>query len=313
MKTSERGFVLVCVLWVLAILIVLVVGFQRRAMMEARAARFTLDHMQAMEMARGAVARGIVEARNKGTIDGLYKQGGRTSMKQRWAHTVDMLQENAYFTEPAEEFKDEKCKYILRDEESLICINAADENLLKNIDGLSLTAVRKIMARRMGDRDRAEPPQPFQTLEEVREIEGIRDKDWFGDEKNVGLQDILTCWGDGKININTASADVLKCIPDVHANAIDAIIGYRVGSDGELGTDDDQDFATMNQIAEATGIGGESLIPIQQHCKVDSQFFTIKGMATRRQGKVVATCVATIVMNEGSTYVMKWREEFLDS
>jgi type II secretory pathway component PulK len=127
------------------------------------------------------------------------------------------------------------------------------------------------------------------------------------------LQDILTCWGDGKINVNTASADVLKCIPDLKGGAVDAIVGYRAGPDGELGTDDDKDFADMRQIGEVLGIAGESLIPIQQYCKVDSYYYTIKGIATRRQGKVAATCVATILMEEGNTYVIKWREEFLDS
>ncbi len=313
MKTQERGFVLVCVLWVLAILMVLVIGFQRRAMMETRASRFTLDHMEAMELARGAVARGIVEARNKGSIDALYKLGGRTSMRQKWAHTMDMFEENKYFTEPKEDFNDEKCSYVLRDEQSLICINAADETVLRNLEGLNVTAVRKIMARRNGDRDANEPPQPFQALEEVREIEGVRDKDWFGDEKHIGLKDILTLWGDGRVNINTASANVLKSIPDMNEAMVDAIVGYRAGPDGELGTDDDKDFANIHQVADALGADAKSMAPIMQFCTVDSVYYTITGKATRRQGKVVAVCVATISMLEGETTVLKWREEFLDS
>ena len=104
---GDRGFVLVCVLWILAILTVIAVGFQRRAMMDARAAVFTLDHTRAMFMSRGAVARGIVELRNKAVIDEINKQPGRTSYSQKWAHTVDMLQEKGYYALPEEDASDE--------------------------------------------------------------------------------------------------------------------------------------------------------------------------------------------------------------
>jgi type II secretory pathway component PulK len=312
-KRSECGFVLVSVLWIRAILTVIAVGFQRRAMMDARAAMFTLDHSKAMFMARGAVARGIVEIRNKAVIDALYKQGGRTSFGQRWANTMDMLQEKAYFSDEGEDAKDDLCRYIIRDEESLVSVNAADENTLNKLEGLDLSVVRKVMRRRTGNRDENEVPQPFQTVEEIREMEGVSDKDWFGTDKKVGLRDLLTCWGTGQINVNTASAAVLKCIPELRDNVVNAIVAYRQGPDGELGTEDDQDFANVQEIAEKTGISGESLAPIQRYCKVDSQFFTIRGIATRRQGKVVATCVATVMVEGASALVIKWREEFVDS
>src|SRR5690606_17628980 len=54
-RQSERGFVLVIVLWVLAILTVISVGFGRRSVLDRRAAAFTLDKTQAMMLARGAV------------------------------------------------------------------------------------------------------------------------------------------------------------------------------------------------------------------------------------------------------------------
>jgi len=312
-KRSESGFVLVSVLWILAILTVIAVGFQRRAMMDARAAMFTLDHSKAMFMARGAVERGIVEIRNKAVIDALYKQAGRTSLGQRWTNTTDMLRERAYFSDPGTDAKDDLCRYVIRDEQSLISINAVDEDLLKKLEGLDLSVVRKIMRRRVGDRSANELPQPFQTVEEIREMEGVSDKDWFGTDKKVGLRDLLTCWGTGRINVNTASAAVLKCIPELRDNIVDAIVAYRQGPDGELGTGDDQDFANLGEIAEKTGISGESLAPIQQYCTVDSQFFTIRGIATRRQGKVMATCVATVMVGGPSAFVIKWREEFVDS
>ena len=313
MRRGREGFVLVTVLWVLAILTVISVGFQRRALLDARAAQFTLDHAQAMFLARGAVERGLVEIRNKAVIDALYKQAGRTSRAQHWAHPIDMLKEGAYYTAPGEDYADEICQYQIRDEDSLICINAADENVLNNIEGLSLAVVRKIMRRRMGDLDAKEPPQPFQAIEELRNIKEIQPKAWFGDEKQVGLRELLTCWGDGHININTASREVLECIPDLNEDIIRAIINFRTGPDGELGTEDDQDFPTLGDVGPMSGTSGEALGPLQQYCKVDSQYFTIRGVATRRHGKVLATCVATVVLDPPNAWIIKWREEFLES
>jgi type II secretory pathway component PulK len=313
MRPSERGFVLVCVLWILAILTVITIGFGRRAMLDARAAAFTLDHTQAMFMARGAVTRGMVELRNKAVIETLYQRMGRTSFTQRWANTLDMLAEDAYYAKPDEDSEKEICRYVIRDEQSLICINNAPEEILDRIEGLSKAAIRKIISRRTGGDDDREPPRPFQTIEEVRELEGIKMKNWYGTEDQAGLRDLLTCWGDSHININTALPDALKCIPDLHDDVIDAIIQYRMGPDGQLGTADDLDFAAIGQIAEKTGVAGESLGPLQQYCTVDSQFFTITGIATRRQGKVTATCCATVLIQGSEAMIIKWREEFLES
>ena len=169
------------------------------------------------------------------------------------------------------------------------------------------------MKRRLGDPDAKEMPQPFQTIEELREVGDVKDRDWFGEEKKAGLKDLLTCWGDGKININTASGAVLKCIPHLRGNAIGAILAYRAGSDGKLYTEDDQDFKSLEDLSEKTDISGDALATLQQHCKVDSQFFTITGVATLRQGKVIASCVATVMVEGPSAMVIKWREEIVES
>jgi general secretion pathway protein K len=311
---EKRGFVLVVVLWLLAILTVIAIGFQRRSVMEARAAAFTLDHSKAMFLARGAVARGVIEVRNKGAIDALYKQSGRTGYSQQWTKTKDMFAEGSYYTVPeGDEYKEEICKYVIRDEESRVSVNSAPEDMLKEVKSLSLEAVRHIMKRRMGDADAKEPAQPFQTIEELREAADIKDKDWFGSGRKAPLKDIITCWGDGKLNVNTASADVLASVPGLRSNAVSAIVDYRAGQDRKLCTEDDLDFESFDDLRERTGVTGDALNALQQYCKLDSQFFTITGIATLRQGKVVATCVATVVIDEGATTVMKWREEIVES
>lgn len=318
----NAGFVLVTVLWVLAILSLIAVGFGRRAMMDRKATTYTLDHDRAMFRARGAVERGIAELRNKAVIDALYTQAGRTSYSQRWARPMDLLSEAGYFGKGAGEKggdgkKDDTsrdvCEYNIRDEESLICINSVDETFLTGLKLLTPAAIRKIMRRRLGDKETNEAGQGFQTIEELRTIEGIKDDEWFGDDETPGLKDLITCWGDGKININTAKPEVLSAIPDLSEGAVDSILAYRSGDDGELFTEDDRDFADLNTISTQAEISNDDLQPVFQYCKVDSQFFTIWGVATLRQGKVHASCVATVLVQPPNATVIKWREEFLES
>jgi len=312
-RRAERGFVLVCVLWVLAILTVITLGFGRRAMLDRRAAAYALDHTKAMYMARGAVARGVVELRNKAIMDALSQIEGRTSFRQPWAQPVNLLEKEDYFDEAnKEEFKDDICEYRIRDECGLISINRAPDEILEEIDALNRTTIRKINARRLGDRHARQAPQPFQTIEELRYLEGIDEDDWFGTDRAPGLRDLLTCWGDGLININTASAAVLECIPEVRKRTIDALIDYRMGPDGELCTSDDADFKTLDDVRVELGLGADSLQELRQYCKVSSGLFTITGTATRRQGKVRATCVATVAISGPKAGIIKWREEFLD-
>jgi general secretion pathway protein K len=48
-----------------------------------------------------------------------------------------------------------------------------------------------------------------------------------------GLRDVLTPYSNGKINVNTADANVLTCIPGVDATAAQNIIGFR-SSEGDV-------------------------------------------------------------------------------
>ena len=311
--TAERGFVLVCVLWVLAILTVITLGFGRRAMLDRRAATYALDHTKAMAMARGAVERGVVELRNKAVMDALSHLEARTSFRQPWAKPVNMLEKENYFDDAnKEEFEDDICEYRIRDECGLISINRAPDEILEEVDALNRTTIRKINARRLGDRNARQDPQPFQTIEELRFFDGIDEDDWFGTDRTPGLRAQLTCWGDERININTATAAVLECIPELRKRTIDALIDYRMGPDGELCTSDDGDFKDLDEVRVELGLGADSLQTLRQYCKVDSGLFTITGTATRRQGKVRATCVATVAIGGSNAVIIKWREEFLD-
>lgn len=313
---ADSGFVLVCVLWVVAIMTVITLGFGRRSLLEAMAARYTLDNVKAMHMARGAVNRGIVELRNKAVYDYLQDVPDRTSYAQQWSRPKNLLapgeEGTQYFSETEdEEFEGDMCGYAIQDEESRVSLSRAPDELLDEVPGITRGIMRKINYRRRGNLAKGENPQPFQTIEELRFMDGVSDEDWFGDEDDPGLRDLLSCFGDGKINVNTAPEEVLECVPRL-GRVARAIVDYRRGEDGELFTEDDKDFKSLEDVADKTRLSGRAQEALNKYCKVSSRFFTITGTATRRQGKIRATCTATVMVTGSNARLIKWREELLE-
>jgi type II secretory pathway component PulK len=306
---GERGFVLVIVLWILAILTVISVGFGRRAVLDRRAAAYTLDKTQATFLARGAAERGIIELRNKATIDAYLEQGGHTGFEQQWNKAVNLFEEEGYYEqENAEAFADDICRYVIVDESAKININSAPIEVLEEIEALRRPQLRRISQRRGLGEPGEDPPQRFLAIEEIRYIEGIDDEAWYGSSRSPGLKDLLTCYSDGRINVNTAPRAVLECIPDLSESVIDAIITYRQGPDGELGTSDDRSFTTLEEVMHKAELGSDVLPILSKYCSVDSRFFTVKGYATRRQGKVQGLCEAVVEIMGDTAMVIQWRE-----
>jgi general secretion pathway protein K len=77
-----------------------------------------------------------------------------------------------------------------------------------------------------------------------------------------GLTNIFTPFSSGKININTADANVLQMIPGVDAAMADAIIKQRAGPDGVDGTEDDIPFQNVGQLAAITGFNPGNLCDV---------------------------------------------------
>lgn len=309
---EDRGFVLICVLWVLAILTVITISMNRRALLDLRAATYSLDHAKAMMMARGAVRRGMVEIGNKPVVDWYNREDGATGLGQAWARPGDMLEKQRYYAQPAGAGQGrEKCLYTIEDEERRISINATDERVLSKLDGFEGADVREIARRRETVLQGDGSAGSFLTVEELRYmLDGLTDKEWLGEGKKPALRGQLTCWGTGQINVNTASRAVLGCIPDLDSADIDAILQYRRGQDGQLGTDDDLSVIDFQVLADKAKMSPGAIEPLSRYCTTVSTCFTIHGVATLRQGKIRAHCQA--VVDEGLN-VIQWREEPIGS
>ena len=93
-----------------------------------------------------------------------------------------------------------------------------------------------------------------------------------------GLQDVFTPFGSGKININTADANVLQLIPGVDTTTAADIIKWRSGPDGSEGTEDDTPFQNPNQL-QAAGIPAQAVQQMQPYIATKSTTFEVHVIA----------------------------------
>jgi general secretion pathway protein K len=109
-----------------------------------------------------------------------------------------------------------------------------------------------------------------------------------------GLKDVFTPFSSGRININTADANVLQLIPGVDTNAAAAIIQQRAGPDGVEGTEDDTPFQNVGQLS-AAGVNASQL---NQLCTVRSSTFEVH--VTAQIGGYSREYIAVLYRNSGT-------------
>lgn len=93
-------------------------------------------------------------------------------------------------------------------------------------------------------------------------------------EITVGLTNLFTPLSDGKINLNTASAEVLQLVPGVTREAAEGIVGARAGQDdgtGLLGPY--RSVAQVQRVPQVTPIMSQML---QQFCDIRSRTFEVQ-------------------------------------
>lgn len=139
--------------------------------------------------------------------------------------------------------KDKEIRYGLTDEESKINIALVTPNILNNlfeiIGGLTNEQAKELTK----DVVEYRKDRGFYFLSEVLLVKNF-DKELY--EK---IKDKITIFGDGKVNINTASKDVLKCF-GVNDILAEKIIVYRKGLDGKEGTEDDAVFPSESLVID---------------------------------------------------------------
>jgi len=89
-----------------------------------------------------------------------------------------------------------------------------------------------------------------------------------------GLKDLFMPFSAGRININTADANVLQLLPAVDPNVAATILQIRAGPDGADGTEDDTPFKSVNELTTA-GINSSIVAELNRYATVRSSVFQV--------------------------------------
>jgi general secretion pathway protein K len=89
---------------------------------------------------------------------------------------------------------------------------------------------------------------PFEFLEELLLVRGVTRELFYGTEESHGISRYLSTYGEGKININTAPALVLRALSDrIDQDLAEEMIAYRM--------DEDNDLSDVNWYKRVPGMG----------------------------------------------------------
>jgi general secretion pathway protein K len=92
----------------------------------------------------------------------------------------------------------------------------------------------------------------------------------------VGLTNLFTPLSIGKININTASAEVLQLIPGVDAMIAEAIVGGRAGESDPSAPGLMGPYRSVNEVSRMPNIPREIVGQLSQFCDVRSRTFQVE-------------------------------------
>jgi general secretion pathway protein K len=109
-----------------------------------------------------------------------------------------------------------------------------------------------------------------------------------------GLINLFTALSSGKINVNTADANVLQLIPGVDESTAENIIKLRSGPDGVDGTEDDTPYKDPGTALQSAGANPQGA----QFCTVRSSVFEVH--VTAQVGTYSREYIAVLFRNSGT-------------
>jgi general secretion pathway protein K len=153
---------------------------------------------------------------------------------------------------------------------------------------------------------------PLDVVNELLLIKGFSDRlvyggpaDKEGDPPYRGIAQSLTTWGDGRINVNTASRDVLMTLPGMDDLLVSAILEQRKGPDGETGTRDDG-FENVDEFMAIAGID-----PAVRDKVTTSERKYIRVVSIGEVGGVRSGIWSVLLGEQSGVVPVFWREELM--
>jgi type II secretory pathway component PulK len=140
----------------------------------------------------------------------------------------------------------------------------------------------------------APPNRPLRRLEELPRIVG------FTDDIATAIAPYVTVWGDGRLNVNTASERVLAAFPGIGAQGASTVIGQR----GEQGVG--SVVALRDRLSQGGGVLPQ-LVGVPQRLLVVSRGW-VEGHPLTHETQVVLQPQGVLPGQVPDLYVVAWEE-----
>jgi len=341
-RENQRGAILILALWTVVFLSVFAAKVGMRVRQRATVLARLESRSQAHYIAEAGIKKAVAALRadlkqNKGLYSAYgkyYRHNNPDKFKK--IEIEDDFSEVSYFH--TQQLGDSRKRYGFVDEERKININTADRwtliRLIQQVAALDEDKAKGIAEAIIDWREIGEtratgfysddyysnlqyPYKPknmdFEVIDELLLVRGI-DEDVY-----ERLRPFVTIYGNGQVNINTASPETLLAI-GLDKDLIEKIFLVRRGLDGVEDTVDDYIFYKTYDIAsEMKGFVKLKLMEMKRidylndagMIKTNSFYYQIQSEGILNQKKDIATI--TCVYNAEEDQVEYWRENYANN
>lgn len=333
----DRGAVLILVLIVFSGLSLMAFGLTHRVRLDLKAEQYRAEQLQAYHLALAGIRRAAVELeadaneidhraepwalRTSLSAEGFFaaEQGGIAGGDAQYAVSDEEGRLNVNVTSPAGwlklpgvtrevvdailDWQDEDDQPSAQGAESPAYRQLVEPCVAKNADLMmvcELACVMNVTHRLLTGED-----GNGNGLLEANEDDGLAT--WPADDADgrldFGLLDYFTTYGDGKVNLNTATREVLGALPGLSKQAPEAVVDYRDGPNRLPGDLDDRPFTKIEDLLEVPGLREVDVSVLSEVGRLTSDHFRITCEGRSRHG---ATCrlVAALRRAKGKVQIV---------
>jgi len=275
-NNAKEGFVLIVVLWIIFFLSVSVLTLSVKNRMNIRLNSFNNEALRVLYLAKEGMNRVIVMLAED---DSAYD-----AFSDAWAQKFTLETDAGVAV----------CEVI--DEDRFLNVNTATPEMLANLKAI----FPQITEEEIESLAKA---KPFNVTKEILDATGMDPQLFYGDAQNAkpGINDVFTVFSDGKLNINTASRDVLMLIPGMTDAAAQSIADHRNSAPFEKNE-------TLSQEISLLGLTASQVSSLVKICKVDSSAFRVVSRADSRR-KAVSRTIETVLKRKDKVFSVLFAKE----
>ena len=339
-RSNNRGAILITTLWIVSILSILAIGIGFRVSLELRLSRYGMDKLKTLYLARAGIFKSQeMLSRDANEYDSMYECGINLSEYGTglpFAERLEAIFKNSRLGAGSFtiSYDEEGMSFFgMMDEERKVNINTASQEVLQNLFGAgSEELVASILFWRntpiaVGPNDDIyyqglEHPYACKKgkLDVIEELLLVRH---MTPEIFNSVKEYITVYGEGNININTASRKVFMAL-GMPAPLADKIVEFRNGADGEKGTADDEVFLTVDIDQPYSELNPKSsriydylidpekqmIANIKNSFTIKSNYFRIDSEAAIDRSKIGKRALSIVARpeNEGIPKLLFYRE-----